>query len=303
VKLSKRGLQMIAGFEGFRARAYNDPADPPNATIGFGHMLHRGPITHADWKLIWTREHALKVLRKDAKWAEDCVRRHVKVKLNQDQFDALVSFAFNCGCNAFLTSTLRRKLNAGNYAAVPAELMRWTKAGNRELEGLKIRRAHEARLFSRKPKRQKPLRTQQRIGRTHFTWEEVRSKDGKQVPLHLRPNVIRHAKNLEKLRTAVNVARAKRGLKPTGLKILSWYRSPQHNEDVGGASKSRHMKGDATDIAKGEITRLCPWPGGRDTFEASADHVFREGGFGQYPAGSRHVDSRGYKARWKTWSR
>ena len=65
------------------------------------------------------------------------------------QFDALVSFVFNVGAGAFGGSTLLRRLNQGEYKAVPAELMRWVNSGGRPLPGLVRRRQAEGVLFSR----------------------------------------------------------------------------------------------------------------------------------------------------------
>lgn len=300
-QLSKAGAEFIASWEGFRGEPYNDQAG--HATIGYGHLLHRGNVRPVEKSIRWSKERALVQLRRDAGVAERCVRDNVKVKLTQDQFDALVSFVFNLGCGAFRGSTLLKGLNRGNYERVPAELMKWVLAGGRPSLGLQRRRAQEGHVFSRKAKRTKPLRAKGSIAGTHFTWAEARSHDGKWVPLHLRPNAIRHAKNMEKLRAQINVVRARRGLKPTGINTISWYRSPTQNTKVGGARASRHMKADATDISKEEIARLLPFKGGKEIFEAITNTVFAHGGFGQYPGGNRHTDSRGFWARWTSWTR
>jgi lysozyme len=84
-------------------------------------------------------------LRQDAQRFEAAVNEGVRVGLSQAQFDALVSFAYNVGANAFLGSTLLRRLNAGEYRAVPAEMKRWTNGG---LPGLVRRRNAEGDLFS-----------------------------------------------------------------------------------------------------------------------------------------------------------
>jgi hypothetical protein len=75
------------------------------------------------------------------------VDRLVTVPLSQNQFDALVSFTFNVGEGALAKSTLLKKLNAGKYSEVPAELMKWTKGGGRELPGLVRRRRAECALW------------------------------------------------------------------------------------------------------------------------------------------------------------
>ncbi|EBG9759466.1 lysozyme, partial [Salmonella enterica] len=78
---------------------------------------------------------------------ENDVSRLVKVKLTQGQFDALVSFAYNLGARTLSTSTLLRKLNAGDYAGAADEFLRWNKAGGKVLNGLTRRREAERALF------------------------------------------------------------------------------------------------------------------------------------------------------------
>lgn len=145
--LSPKGARFIARFEGFRARAYNDAAEPPNATIGYGHMLHRGPITHADEGLVWSDAHAIEVLGEDAASAARFVAANVHVFLTQQQFDALVSFTFNVGTGAFAGSTVLRLVNAHEFAKVPAALMEWVHAGAVVLPGIVNRRRAEGELF------------------------------------------------------------------------------------------------------------------------------------------------------------
>ncbi|WP_395225489.1 lysozyme [Salmonella sp. SKLX100676] len=78
---------------------------------------------------------------------ENDVSRLVKVKLTQGQFDALVSFAYNLGARTLSSSTLLRKLNAGDYAGAADEFLRWNKAGGKVLNGLTRRREAERALF------------------------------------------------------------------------------------------------------------------------------------------------------------
>ena len=121
---------------------------PPNATIGYGHVLHRGPVTAADRRLSWTQQQALDALRGDCATAVAALRAGVTVRLTQPQFDALCSFAFNVGGGAFAASTLLKRLNAGDLGEVPTELMKWVRAGSVRLPGLERRRAAEASLFT-----------------------------------------------------------------------------------------------------------------------------------------------------------
>ena len=151
LKLSQRGAAFIARFEGCRLQLYNDPAG--HCTIGIGHLVHHGPCNGsepAEFKRGITRERAFELLAEDAAEIVAAIRRRVGVPLTQPRFDALCSWGFNCGPGVFATSTLVRKLNAGDYASVRTELARWDKAGSppRPLPGLTRRRKAEGRLFA-----------------------------------------------------------------------------------------------------------------------------------------------------------
>lgn len=144
MKTSAAGINLIKEFEGVRLKAYRCPADV--WTIGVGHTSAAGPPAVKPGMEI-TNAQAMKILAQDLVQFEDGVDSAVKVPLKQNQFDALVSFAFNVGLGALAKSTLLKKLNAGQYDAVPAELMKWTKAGGKELPGLVRRRRAEAALW------------------------------------------------------------------------------------------------------------------------------------------------------------
>ena len=147
--LSAEGAKFIARFEGFRGHLYNDAAG--HCTIGYGHLVHRGPIDgseSAEFKQGISEARALELLRQDAAGAAASVRDCIKVPLTQPQFDALVSFVFNLGGGTLKGSTLCRLLNERDYASVPAQLLRFTHAGGRELQGLVNRRSAEGALFA-----------------------------------------------------------------------------------------------------------------------------------------------------------
>lgn len=144
LSISDAGIAFIARFEGFSANAYNDVGGKP--TIGYGHLI-TGNEDFDTSKGI-TKQFALELLRKDARFAENGVRNATKVKLTQNQFDALVSFTFNLGVGAYRSSTLLKELNAGNYQEVPNQLSRWVFVNKERVRGLVRRRREEALLFS-----------------------------------------------------------------------------------------------------------------------------------------------------------
>jgi lysozyme len=148
--ISPAGLKLIQSFEGCekkagrgKFRAYTCPAGV--LTIGWGHTLAAGRAFDRD--TVWTAAECDRVLREDLEKFEEGVRAAVKVALDQSQFDALVSFAYNCGLGNLKSSTLLRKLNRRDFAGAAREFAKWNKAGGRVLTGLTRRRAAEATLF------------------------------------------------------------------------------------------------------------------------------------------------------------
>ena len=123
-ELSSRGASFIKHFEGERLTAYDDGTGI--MTIGYGHT---GDVKAGE---TITQAQADSYFIEDVKWAVNTVNNAVKVKLQQYQFDALVSFTFNVGEGAFKSSTLLKKLNAGDYGAVSGELDRWIYAGEKK---------------------------------------------------------------------------------------------------------------------------------------------------------------------------
>jgi lysozyme len=148
MKISRRGAALIASFEGFVDHPYNDQAN--HATIGYGHLIHLGPVTDADRKKWGTmsKSLALKYLTADAAAAAEAVETHVKRPLSQARFDALVSFTFNCGVGAFNGSTLLKLYNKGDIEGTVAQFGKWVKAGGKTFPGLVDRRNVEAAIFA-----------------------------------------------------------------------------------------------------------------------------------------------------------
>ena len=152
MRTSVGGLSIIKEFEGLRLSAYRCPAGI--MTIGYGHTSAAGDpkVTSG---LVISRDDAERILRNDLGQYEDAVRKYVKVELTQNQFDALVSFAYNVGVGSmilneppgFIRSTLLKKINAKRFGEVPSEFMKWTKGGGKELPGLVRRRRAEAKLW------------------------------------------------------------------------------------------------------------------------------------------------------------
>ncbi len=152
---SAYGINLIKEFEAFRERMYNDPVG--HCTIGYGTLLHMGNCDGRAAEQPFaggvTEAQATELLIRHANEVQEVINNTVSVPLNQNQNDALVSFAYNVGSGNFSKSTLLRVLNEGNYAAVPAELRKWTKARQNgqliELPGLVKRRDAEAKFFER----------------------------------------------------------------------------------------------------------------------------------------------------------
>ncbi len=145
--MSKEGLAFLSREEGLRLEPYNDSAG--HATIGVGHLIHRGPVTAADRRRYagFTRADAIRLLRRDVAQREAAVDRLVRVELNQNEFDALVSLVFNIGEGAkgFAGSTVLRLLNAADRRGAADAFLMWKIGG----PGLIHRRRRERALFLR----------------------------------------------------------------------------------------------------------------------------------------------------------
>lgn len=121
----------------------------------------------------------------------------------------------------------------------------------------------------------------------NFPTRESKCKDGTPVPRHLSYRCRQHAFKLEKFRHACG---------DKSLPVLSWYRTRAYNRRIGGASQSRHIQADATDFSRQTVESI-----GRRKFFQVAEAIFAGGGVGDYPSGSAHLDSRGYRARWRSF--
>lgn len=139
MKTGNKGIELIKHFEGCELEAYKCPAGV--WTIGYGHI--KG--VHEGMKI--TEHQAEEMLKSELHEYEGYINDYVTVPLNQNQFDAMVSWVYNLGGGNLRASTLLKVLNAGDYDGVPAQMLRWNKAGGKVLEGLTRRRQAEADLF------------------------------------------------------------------------------------------------------------------------------------------------------------
>lgn len=138
MKTSPNGIALIEKFEGLRLKAYKDVAGI--WTIGYGHAGARCDQYE-------TQAQAEKDLCADLETAEAAVNSMVHARLDQNQFDALVSFTYNEGAGRLRASTLLRALNAGAYMAAANEFVKWDIVNGQECAGLLERRRAESSLF------------------------------------------------------------------------------------------------------------------------------------------------------------
>jgi len=138
-------LNLVRTCEGFRASPYRCPAGIP--TIGYG------STRYADGRAVKltdppiTTAQADAIMRQTLKEYEAAVNRYVTVPINQNQFDALVDFAYNAGAQNLRNSTLLKLLNQGQYEGAANEFDKWVMGAGQRLPGLVKRRALEKQLF------------------------------------------------------------------------------------------------------------------------------------------------------------
>lgn len=140
----KKAYDLIKEFEGLYLKAYLDPVGIP--TIGWGTIRYPDGSKVRVGDVI-TLTQAQDYLEHEVSGFVNSVEQLVKVSLNDNQLCALVSFCYNLGAGNFGSSTLLKKLNAGDYVGASAEFPRWNKAGGKVLAGLTRRRNAERALF------------------------------------------------------------------------------------------------------------------------------------------------------------
>lgn len=141
MKVSQDCVELVKHFEGFEDTAYLCPANV--WTIGYGRTRN---VKEGDRI---TEPQAERDLLEELEEFKHQVLNSVKVELKQNELDALTSWTYNLGVGNLKSSTLLKKLNAGNKSEVPVEMIRWNKANGKVLAGLTKRREAEAELWAK----------------------------------------------------------------------------------------------------------------------------------------------------------
>ncbi|CAG8669266.1 23144_t:CDS:2 [Dentiscutata erythropus] len=144
-KINEDGLNIIKEFEGFRKNFYNDPAG--FRSIGYGHNCKADPTNCNNIHAPITPAQGEDLLRSDVAPKEDCVKKLAPANIDSNKFSALVSFAYNLGCPYLGSSSLLKKLNAGDIKGAANEFALYNRGGGKVLPGLVRRRKAERDLF------------------------------------------------------------------------------------------------------------------------------------------------------------
>jgi GH24 family phage-related lysozyme (muramidase) len=321
--INQAGVKLIKSFESLRLNAYKDPVGI--WTVGYGHT---GPDVYPGLKI--SKEDAEQLLAEDLREFEDATRELIAVPLNNDQFAAVVSFAFNAGKGALKGSTLRKKLNRKDYQGAADEFPKWVygtiKGKKILLPGLVRRRAQERNLFLGRPVTLEAERMAiapgpivagpaltaletadqydmdfanfiQSLGLRNFKPYEFLVM-GHQ---HANPNSTAFGLNKKpphelwnKIGPTARVLDRVRDLLGTPIVTLSVYRSPAYNKKIGGAKSSEHMKFTAVDFLAKSNSGPAEWANVVRQLRQSG--AFK-GGIGVYSS-FVHVDTRGVDKDW-----
>jgi lysozyme len=141
MKTSQKGLTLIKKFEGFSDKEYICPAG--KITIGYGHVI----LPNEDFPQPMTRLDGELLLKKDLEPRESALNKFLKVKINQNQFDALISFIYNIGVENFKQSTLLKFINDKLFDKIPDQFRRWKYINKVVSKGLLARREEEIKLW------------------------------------------------------------------------------------------------------------------------------------------------------------
>ena len=146
MKLDKKGLDLIAEFEGLKLKPYLCSAGVP--TIGYGSTFYENGTKVKLTDAPITKQRAEQLLKNTADKFADKVAVLITKHVTQNQFNALVSFAFNVGVSALKVSTLLKLVNANpNDKNIAKEFLKWNKASGRVVQGLTNRRIKESTIY------------------------------------------------------------------------------------------------------------------------------------------------------------
>ena len=162
MNLSDNGINVLKQLEGCvkngdRHIIYDDKTGKPlknnqtlprGATIGYGHLIK----ANEDFAAGLTENQATDLLRQDIKFAESAVNKYIHVPITQNQYDALVIFAFNIGANNFANSSVVKYINNPNFTSLKYPTLKsawaaWNRSNGQEMPGLTIRRSKELELY------------------------------------------------------------------------------------------------------------------------------------------------------------
>lgn len=151
LNIDQSGLDFISRWEGCILKVYRDVCNLK--TVGVGHLITPAEDPHYPDNMPITREHAMQLLDYDVQQCVRAIQQNIRVQLNQNQFNALCSFAFNCGVGVTKNSGVARAINENRFGDVKDALLQWAKCKiNGVLQvnkGLYNRRLSEAQLFNK----------------------------------------------------------------------------------------------------------------------------------------------------------
>lgn len=145
MRISAMGLELIREMEGLRLSPYR--VGSGRLTAGYGHEL-----ADEEKRISWPidKQKAERWLQDDVMIAEKCLEETIEAPLQQHEWDALVSFVYNIGSGAFRKSTIRKRINAGDWKGAANQFERWIYANHEVLPGLIMRREVERMMFEGK---------------------------------------------------------------------------------------------------------------------------------------------------------
>jgi len=146
MKTSPVGINLIKHYEGFYSKPYRCPAGL--WTIGYGHVINDGRNLPIDCNRVFLKDEIDALLIADLKRFERGVALYCPVQLTQNQFDALISFSFNLGLGTLQRSSVRQKINRGDFKGAVKVILKYNKSSGKVLKGLTLRRQDEAKLLS-----------------------------------------------------------------------------------------------------------------------------------------------------------